>query len=574
MLYSQLYLPTLKEKPAEAEVISHQLMLRAGFIRKLTSGIYSFLPLGVRSLRKMEAIIREEMNRAGAQEVLLPALQPAELWQESGRWEKYGKELIRVKDRHNHDYCLGPTHEEVITDLIRHEIRSYRQLPVNLYQIQTKFRDEIRPRFGLMRGREFGMKDGYSFDRNEEGAGKTYKKMFEAYQRIFARCGLQFKAVEADSGAIGGSYSHEFMVLAESGEDAILACTDCSYAANVERAETIDRFQSDLKEELKDREKKSTPGQKTVEEVTHFLSVPAQRLVKTLIYQADGGPVVVLIRGDQEVNETKLSKVLDCQDLNLADAQKVQEITGAPVGFAGAVGLSLPMVADQSIKGLKNFVMGANEPDFHWINLNWEIDIKPPQWADLRLALPGEPCPRCQADLKAYRGIEVGHVFKLGDKYSRSMKATYLDEQGLEQFMIMGCFGIGVGRTVAAAIEQNHDKDGIIWPMALAPFQVLITPVEWNPDSETHQLALAIYEGLKQQGVEVLLDDREERPGIKFKDADLIGIPVRMTIGPKGLAEGIVEIRERRSGQVQKISKDQVIPIVQKLVLDTLNNGD
>lgn len=570
MLYSQLYIPTLKEKPAEAEVISHQLMLRAGFIRKLTSGIYSYLPLGVRSLRKMEAIIREEMNRAGALEVLLPALQPAELWQESGRWEKYGKELIRVRDRHNHDYCLGPTHEEVITDLIRHEIRSYRQLPVNLYQIQTKFRDEIRPRFGLMRGREFGMKDGYSFDRDEEGAGRTYQKMYEAYQQIFKRCGLRFKAVEADSGAIGGSYSHEFMVLAESGEDAILACTACSYAANVERAESIDRFQTGSDEEILDREKRSTPGQRTVEEVTHFLSIPPQRLIKTMIYQTERGPVAVLVRGDQEVNETKLSKFLDCQELVLAEAEKVRELTGAPLGFAGAVGLSLPLWADQTLKGLKNFVMGANEADFHWLNLNWEIDVKLPQWADLRLVLPGEPCPRCQATLESYRGIEVGHVFKLGDKYSRSMKATFLDEQGREQFMIMGCFGIGVGRTVAAAIEQNHDRDGIIWPMALAPFQVLITPVEWSPGTETHQTAQAIYEGLERQGIEILLDDREERPGIKFKDADLIGIPVRVTIGPKGLAEGIVEVRERRTGQVQKVPKDQVISMIQKIVSEAL----
>jgi prolyl-tRNA synthetase len=572
MQYSQLYIPTLKEKPAEAEVTSHQLMLRAGFIRKLTSGIYSFLPLGVRSLRKMEAIIREEMNRAGAQEVLLPALQPAELWQESGRWEKYGKELFRVRDRHNHDYCLGPTHEEVITDLLRHEIRSYRQLPINLYQIQTKFRDEIRPRFGLMRGREFGMKDGYSFDRDEEGAGKTYQKMFEAYQRIFARCGLRFKAVEADSGAIGGSYSHEFMVLAESGEDAILACSECPYAANVEKAESIDRFQSDNDQKILKREKKFTPGQKTVEEVTRFLSIPAQRLVKTLIYQTEKGIAAVLIRGDQEVNETKLAKVLDCQELNLADALKVQELTGAPVGFAGAVGLSLPLWADQTLKSLKNFVMGANEADTHWINLNWGADVPQPQWADLRLVQAGEPCPRCQSALDAYRGIEVGHVFKLGDKYSRSMKATYLDEEGREQFMLMGCFGIGVGRTVAAAIEQNHDQDGIIWPMALAPFQVLITPIEWKQGTETRQSALAIYEELERAGIEVLLDDREERPGIKFKDADLIGIPLRVTIGPKGLTEGLVELRERRSGQVRKVPKDQVISMIRKIVSDALKS--
>lgn len=570
MNYSQWYIPTLKEKPTEAEIISHQLMLRAGLIRKLTSGIYSFLPLGVRSLRKMETIIRQEMERAGAQEVLLPALQPAELWQESGRWDKYGKELFRIRDRHNHDYCLGPTHEEVITDLLRHEIRSYRQLPVNLYQIQTKFRDEIRPRFGLMRGREFIMKDGYGFDRDEEGAGKTYQKMFEAYQRIFSRCGLIFKAVEADSGAIGGSYSHEFMVLAESGEDAILACQACHYAANVERAESIDRFQADPDEALRDRERKSTPGQKTVEEVTGFLKIPPQRLVKTLIYQTDKGPAAVLVRGDQEVNETKLAKHLDCQELVLADAPTVEQLTGAPVGFAGAVGLSLPLWAEQTLKGLKNFVMGGNEKDVHFINLNWGIDVPMPLFVDLRQVLPEEPCPRCQAPLRAFRGIEVGHVFKLGDKYSRSMKATFLDEQGQEQFMIMGCYGIGVGRTVAAAIEQNHDQDGIIWPMALAPFQVIITPVEWDPGTETARWALSIYEELSQEGVEVLLDDRAERPGIKFKDADLIGFPLRITIGPKGLAEGIVEVRERRTKVVQKVAREEVVRMIKGMVSEAM----
>jgi prolyl-tRNA synthetase len=566
MYYSQLYIPTLKEKPAEAELISHQLMLRAGLIRKLASGIYSFLPLGVRSLRKMEAIIREEMARGGAQEVYLPALQPAEIWQESGRWEKYGKELIRLQDRHNHEYCLGPTHEEVITDLVRHEIRSYRQLPINLYQIQTKFRDEIRPRFGLMRGREFIMKDGYSFDRDEQGAAQSYQKMFEAYRRVFERAGLRFKAVEADSGAIGGSYSHEFMVLAESGEDAVLACSSCSYAANVERADSLDLFEISPQEELKDKEKKSTPGRRTVEEVTQFLGVSPQRLVKTLIYQTDKGPAAVLVRGDQEVNETKLAKALDCQELLLAEGPLVEQLTGAPVGFAGAMNLTLPLWADKTIEGLKNFVMGGNEKDVHYLNLNWGRDIPSPRFADLRLALPGEPCPLCRNPLDAYRGIEVGHVFKLGDKYSRAMKATYLDEQGQEQLMIMGCYGIGVGRTVAASIEQNHDKDGIIWPMALAPFQVIITPVEWNPGTETTTSAQEIYEELTGAGIEALLDDRPERPGIKFKDADLIGIPVRITIGPKGLAEGIVEVRERRTGTVQKVEKGTVGPLIQEMV--------
>jgi prolyl-tRNA synthetase len=570
MFYSQMYIPTLKEKPAEAEVVSHQLMLRAGFIRKLASGIYSFLPLGVRSLRKMEAIIREAMNQAGALEVLLPALQPAELWQESGRWEKYGKELLRFQDRHNHYYCLGPTHEEVITDLVRNEIRSYRQLPINLYQIQTKFRDEIRPRFGLMRGREFGMKDGYSFDRDEEGAGRAYQKMFKAYQRIFERCGLLFKAVEADSGTIGGSYSHEFMVLAESGEDAIIACTACSYAANVEKAESVDLYKPDPNEGIQTREKRSTPNRKTVEEVTVFLSIPAQRLIKTMIYQTENGPVAVLVRGDQEVNETKLANVLDCQELNLADAPTVERLTGAPLGFAGAVGLSLPLWADETLKRLTNFVMGGNEADTHWINLNWETDLPKPNFADLRQAQTGESCPKCEAPLKVFRGIEVGHVFKLGDKYSRAMRATYLDEQGQEQFMIMGCYGIGVGRTMAAAIEQNHDQDGIIWPMALAPFHVLITPIEWEAGSETHAVATAIYEDLQTGGIEVLLDDRPERPGVKFKDADLIGIPLRITIGPKGLAEGLVEVRRRRTKEVQKVPKGEVVGMIKAVVSEAL----
>jgi prolyl-tRNA synthetase len=570
MRYSQMYIPTLREKPAEAEVISHQLMLRAGLIRKLAAGIYNFLPLGLRSLRKMETIIRQEMNRAGAQEVLLPALQPSELWQESGRWDKYGKELFRFRDRHQHDYCLGPTHEEVVTDLIRHEVRSYRQLPLNLYQIQTKFRDEIRPRFGLMRGREFVMKDGYSFDRNDQEAELAYQKMFEAYRRIFERCGLLFKAVEADTGTIGGSFSHEYMVLAETGEDAILACTACPYAANVERADSLDVFQPDPLEEIKPKQKKHTPGMKTVEEVTRFLSLPSQRLVKTLVYQTEKGAVAALVRGDQEVNETKLGKALDAQELTLADGPTVENLTGAPVGFAGAIGLKLPLWADRTIQGLKNFVMGANEADFHYTDLNWDRDLPQPSWADLRQVFEGDPCPRCQAPLKQYRGIEVGHVFKLGDKYSRSLKATYLDEQGKEQLMIMGCYGIGVGRTVAAAVEQNHDRDGIIWPMALAPFQVIITPVEWSPGTPATETALALYEQLEQQGLEVLLDDRDERPGIKFKDADLIGIPLRLTVGPKGLAEGKIEIRRRRTKENVLVDKDRAVAYVKKIIMDEL----
>ena len=562
MLFSQIYLPTLREKPAEAEVISHQLMLRAGMIRKLSSGIYSFLPLGVRSLRKMETIIRQEMDRSGAQEVILPALQPAELWQESGRWEKYGKELFRLKDRHDHDYCLGPTHEEVITDLVRYEIRSYRQLPVNLYQLQTKFRDEIRPQFGLMRGREFGMKDGYSFDRDEAGAERSYQQMFEAYRRIFTRCGLKFKSVEADSGAIGGSFSHEFMVLAETGEDAIFACSRCPYAANLERAVSDWQPEADPEEPLRSGRKVPTPGQKTVEEVTRFLSLKSDRLIKTLIYETPGGPVGILVRGDQEVNETKVLRVLGIDELTLADEASVEKITGAPIGFAGAPGLKIPLWADETLKGLKNFVMGANEADHHFVDLNWEVEVPIPRWADLRQVKPGEPCPRCQAPLEAYRGIEVGHVFKLGDKYSRAMKATFLDDQGQEQTLIMGCYGIGVGRTVAAAVEQNHDEDGIIWPLALAPFQVLITPTEVAADSETFRTAGVLYEQLLEAGVEVLLDDRDERPGIKFKDADLIGIPFRVTVGPKGLKQGRVEWRPRRTKQVELVAVDELAAVV------------
>ncbi|MBI5585210.1 MAG: proline--tRNA ligase [Deltaproteobacteria bacterium] len=566
MLFSQIYLPTLREKPAEAEVISHQLMMRAGMIRKLSSGVYSFLPLGVRSLRKMETIIREEMDRAGAQEVILPALQPAELWQESGRWDKYGKELFRLKDRHDHEYCLGPTHEEVITDLVRHEIRSYRQLPVNLYQIQTKFRDEIRPRFGLMRGREFGMKDGYSFDRDEAGAEDSYRQMFEAYSRIFARCGLKFKSVEADSGTIGGSFSHEFMVLADTGEDAILACSLCAYGANVERAVSHLPVVGNPEEELRPVRKVDTPGRKTVEEVTRFLDIPATRLVKTLIYQTPQGPVGILVRGDQEVNETKVRRVLDADEISLAEEALVEQVTGAPVGFAGAVGLTILLVAEETIRGMKNFVMGANEQDRHFVDLNWERDVPISRWADVREVQAGEGCPRCRSPLSAYRGIEVGHVFKLGDKYSRALKATFLDAQGQEQPLIMGCYGIGVGRTVAAAIEQNHDGDGIIWPLALAPFQVIITPTDVTAGSATFETARSLYDQYRAAGLEVLLDDRDERPGIKFKDADLIGIPLRITVGPKGLQENVVELRPRATKTVQRVPVPQSLEAVQAFI--------
>ncbi len=545
MRYSRYFLPTLKELPAEAEIASHKLMLRAGMIRKLGSGIYSYLPLGLRAIRKVETIIREEMNRAGAQEVLLPMVQPAELWQESGRWEKYGKELLRFKDRHNRDFCLGPTHEEVITDLVRREVRSYRDLPLNLYQIQTKFRDEIRPRFGLMRGREFIMKDAYSFDADERGAEKSYWQMYEAYSRIFTRCGLDFRAVEADTGTIGGSFSHEFMVLADVGEDTIVFCQDCDFAANIEKAEVKSSIMPS-KESPKPREEVHTPGKHTVEEVTGFLGVSASRLVKTIIYLADGKPIAALVRGDHEINEVKLSHLLGCNELELAPEEVVKQQTGAEVGFAGPVGLQIPIVADLALKGMVNFITGANKTDYHYVNVNLS-DFKVSQFADIRCITPQDPCPRCGGKLVFKKGIEVGHIFKLGTKYSQSLKATYLDAQGKERYIIMGCYGIGVGRTVAAAIEQNHDKNGIVFPYPIAPFQIYLLPVDVK-NNLIAETAERLYKSLGTKW-EVLYDDRDERPGVKFKDADLIGIPIRITLG-KHLKENRVELKIRKTSEV------------------------
>ena len=547
MRYTQYLLPTLKETPADAEVISHQLMLRAGMIRKVAAGIYSYLPLGLRSIRKMENIIREEMARAGAIELLMPAVVPAELWQESGRWNDYGKELLRFKDRKETEFCMGPTHEEVITDIVRREIRSYRQLPLNLYQIQGKFRDEIRPRFGLMRGREFIMKDAYSFDLDEAGADRAYEKMYQAYRRIFERCGLKYRAVEAESGPIGGSYSHEFMVLAESGEDAIVSCDSCEYAANVEKAEIKSAAVSAPapSEELK---KVLTPARKTIEEVALFLEVSPERLVKTLIVQTDEGETVaVLLRGDRELNDIKLSRLLGCSWVELAPEEGVIKATGAPSGFAGPVGLKLRILADGEVAGMADFITGANEKDAHLTGVNCGRDFVVETFADLRQAVAGDPCPRCGGHLESWRGIEVGHVFKLGTKYSAAMGATVLDDKGEERLLIMGCYGIGVGRTVAAAIEQNHDENGIIFPMPIAPFQVLVTML--NPNDETvKNAAEKLYGELLEQGVETLLDDRDERPGSKFKDADLLGIPLRVTVGARGLKENQVELQQRRDG--------------------------
>lgn len=564
MYYSKLLIPTLREDPGEAEVISHRLLLRAGMIRRLAAGVYNYLPLGYRVIRKIETIIREEMERAGAQEVFLPMVLPAELWRETRRWDQYGKELLRLKDRNDRDFCLGPTHEEVVTDLVRKEIKSYRQLPINLYQIQTKFRDEIRPRFGLMRGREFIMKDAYSFDIDETGAELSYKKMYEAYMNIFRRCGLTFKPVEADTGLIGGSFSHEFMVLAETGEEAIVSCDACGYAANMEKAEgripgTPLPLPSPLEGEgkggggLLPLERKVTPEKKSVEDVATFLGIGVERLVKTLIIKGGDRVVAALLRGDHELNEIKLAKLLDSIEVQLLSPAEVEEVTGVPSGFSGPVGLKgIPIIADLSIRDMVNFVVGGNEMDVHLINANLFRDFSPDQFADIRKVREEDWCPRCEKGrLIIVRGIEVGHTFKLGTKYSEAMGATYLDERGRPQYIIMGCYGIGVGRTMAAAIEQNHDKDGIIWPPSIAPLKVIILPL--NMESEkVCRVAETIHKGLEEKGIEVLLDDRDERAGVKFKDADLIGIPYQIIVGDRGVNRGIVEIKNRVTREVKE----------------------
>ena len=566
MRTSQMLIPTLREDPGEAEVVSHRLMLRAGMIRKTAAGIYTYLPLGLRVIRKIERIVREEMNRAGAQEVLMPIASPAELWRETGRWDFYGKELFRFKDRHERDFCLGPTHEEVITDLVRREVRSYRQLPLNCYQIQTKFRDEIRPRFGLMRGREFIMKDAYSFDRDEEGAKRSYQSMYDAYHRIFTRCGLSFRAVEADTGLIGGSSSHEFMVLADTGEETVVYTDDGTYAANVERAELLPSSDTAL-EPPRPLKKVGTPGVGTVEEVTAYLKVEPHRLVKTLLYKAGQELVAILVRGDHTANEIKIKKVLGVMDLELADAKTVTETTGAPVGFAGPVGLQrVRIVADHAVKALSNFVVGGNEADTHYLDANWERDFAVERFADLRNAQAGDMAPGGTGVLKVAKGIEVGHVFMLGTKYSQSMKATFLDPQGQEQLAVMGCYGIGIGRTAASSIEQNHDAKGIIWPVPIAPFHVHLLPL--SQSAQVTQAAQSLYGSLTEAGIEVLWDDRDERAGVKFNDADLIGAPYQLVIGEKGLAQGTVELKERKTGEVKRIAPEVVLPTVSALIRD------
>lgn len=565
MRYSQYLLPTLRENPAEADVPSHQLMVRAGMILKLAAGIYSYLPLGLRAIRKVEAIIREEMNRAGAIEVLLPFVQPAEIWQESHRWEAYGKELGRMKDRHNRDFCLGPTHEEVMTDIARKEIRSYRQMPLILYQIQTKFRDEIRPRFGVMRAREFIMKDAYTFDVDEKGLDVGYQKMVDAYIRIFTRCGLKFRAVEAESGLIGGSYSHEFMVLAETGEETIVSCTRCSYAANVEKAEFKRSETETGPQALKPLQKVLTPEKRTVEEVIQFLKVSAKDLVKTLIFETEKGSVAALVRGDHEISEKKLKAVLNSENLQLAGEETVESLTHAPKGFAGPVGLSVPLVADLDIRNMANFITGGNEKDYHLTHVNLGRDFQVHRFADIRRFSPGDRCPLCGQDTRLDKGIEVGHTFKFGTKYSQPMGATYIDAQGMGKEIIMGSYGIGVGRTVAAAIEQSSDEHGIIFPMPIAPFQVLILPIN-NKVELLRSTAEQLYQELLDKGVEVLYDDREETPGIKFMDADLIGIPLRVTLGEKNLKKGLVEIKKRKTGEISLVKKEEAISSISEMI--------
>lgn len=567
MRVSRLYAPTLREVPAEAEVISHQLMLRAGFMRKAAGGIYSYLPLALRVLKKIETIVREEMDQAGAQELLMPIVQPAEMWQESGRWDVYGAEMFRLNDRHNRNFCLGPTHEEMVTTLIRADIRSYRQLPLNVYQIQNKFRDERRPRFGLMRGREFIMKDAYSFDRDEEALDKSYKAMYDAYTRIFNRCGLNFRPVEADSGAIGGSGSHEFMVIADSGEAEIVFCNECDYAANVEKAELAPIAGAD--ETMQDLKSVDTPNCKTIADVCSYLNLPIEKSVKAVAYYSEKGLILCFVRGDHEVNEIKVINTCNVINLEMASEDELSK-AGTVGGYMGPVGMDLEkviIVVDSSVMNMHNFCCGANKSDAHYLNVNPSRDFTPTYVADIRLIQETDACPHCGGKISKARGIEVGQVFKLFTKYSEALKATYLDENGKEKPMVMGCYGVGVSRTMAAAIEQNNDADGIIWPASIAPYQVLVVPVNVKDEAST-QMAEVIYSKLLKAGIETAIDDRKERPGVKFKDADLIGYPIRVVIGPKTLTEKQIEIKIRKTGEVLTVPlNDDYVNTIKELLL-------
>lgn len=555
MRVSKLYAPTLREVPAEAEVVSHQLMLRAGFMRKAAGGIYTYLPLAWRVLKKIERIVREEMDAKGSQELLMPIVQPAEIWQESGRWDVYGAEMFRLQDRHNRCFCLGPTHEEMVTTLIRGDVRSYRQLPLSVYQIQNKYRDERRPRFGLMRGREFIMKDAYSFDRDEAGLDKSYQDMYDAYTNIFTRCGLNFRPVEADSGAIGGSGSHEFMVIADSGEAEIIFCTSCDYAANVEKAEL---FPLEAQEEaMLTKEEVVTPDCKTIADVCAYLKLPVDRSVKAVAYNSEKGLILCFVRGDHEVNEIKVINTCGVIDLEMATEEQLAA-AGTVGGYMGPVGIDnkkVIVVVDATVMKMHNVCCGANKEGYHFINVNPGRDFTPTYVADIRLIQEGDPCPHCGGEVSKARGIEVGQVFKLFTKYSSALKATYLDENGKEQPMVMGCYGVGVSRTMAAAIEQNYDDNGIIWPIEIAPYHVLVVPVN-TKDEASAAKAEEIYMQLKKVGLETVIDDRNERPGVKFKDADLIGYPLRVVVGPKTLTEGKLEVKIRKTGEIRYLPLD------------------
>ena len=555
MRVSKLYAPTLREVPAEAEVVSHQLMLRAGFMRKAAGGIYTYLPLAWRVLKKIERIVREEMDAKGSQELLMPIVQPAEIWQESGRWDVYGAEMFRLQDRHNRCFCLGPTHEEMVTTLIRGDVRSYRQLPLSVYQIQNKYRDERRPRFGLMRGREFIMKDAYSFDRDEAGLDKSYQDMYDAYTNIFTRCGLNFRPVEADSGAIGGSGSHEFMVIADSGEAEIVFCTSCDYAANVEEAEL---FPLEAQEEaMLTKEEVVTPDCKTIADVCAYLKLPVDHSVKAVAYNSEKGLILCFVRGDHEVNEIKVINTCGVIDLEMATEEQLAA-AGTVGGYMGPVGIDnkkVIVVVDATVMKMHNVCCGANKEGYHFINVNPGRDFTPTYVADIRLIQEGDPCPHCGGEVSKARGIEVGQVFKLFTKYSSALKATYLDENGKEQPMVMGCYGVGVSRTMAAAIEQNYDDNGIIWPIEIAPYHVLVVPVN-TKDEASAAKAEEIYMQLKKVGLETVIDDRKERPGVKFKDADLIGYPLRVVVGPKTLTEGKLEVKIRKTGEIRYLPLD------------------
>ncbi|WFE68725.1 proline--tRNA ligase [Thiomicrospira sp. R3] len=562
MKTSQLLIATTRETPTDAEIISHQLMLRAGLIRRLAGGLYTWLPLGLKVLRKVETIIRQEMDRAGAQEVLMPVVQPAELWQESGRWQQYGAELLRMQDRHQRDFCLGPTHEEVITDIVRKEIRSYKQLPANFYQIQTKFRDEIRPRFGVMRSREFIMKDAYSFHLDRASLETTYQVMFDSYHRIFERMGLNFRAVQADTGSIGGDGSHEFHVLADSGEDVIAFSTDSDFAANVELAEALTPIEA-RPNPSQPMTELATPNIHSIDEVCQFLKIPASQTVKTLLVQgaSEAKPVIALVvRGDHELNDIKIEKLGQvASPMTFATAQQIKQIAGCDAGSIGPVGLTIPIIVDRAAAQCANFVCGANKTGYHLTGVNWERDLQPGLVADIRNVVEGDPSPDGKGTIQIRRGIEVGHIFQLGDKYSKALNANVLNENSRAQLLQMGCYGIGVTRVVAAAIEQNHDEKGIIWPDAIAPFQLCIVPMQMHKSPRVKEAAEQLYNELTTRGIEVLFDDRNERPGVMFNDMELIGIPHRIVIGERGLDEGKIEYKHRRDSESQHIDQDEFI---------------